>query len=679
VIVNRPVIIQGNSDFAKHSDVAGSTSIPSAVNFIRVAGFTSQGDGGAALYTRSASEPSHAGKIQDNNGVWWKLAPNQHANPFMFGAKGDGSTDDAEALQDFFDYIADNDVGTANMTGSFLTSAALTIGPSSGTSETRHFSGRMSITATAAIDVVVSLKNLDYAVWDGILEVTGVGGASPATRTCTTGIKTADGNNRFKIGGLAVHTFKGWGIFINSDSGAVNQNASTYGLLRASSCGSSYQSGSAITGSPANFSARTDAGSSGSLGQSSLLTVDVLPETWIDSTVGTHPHCIYYSGRAYYILAVDRGASTITVFPWLVDAATTGAFNYVTGGGIHVYGGNAGQLSVDAVDVSNSAFGYIQSAIYGSDVANLQSQSNVIGLALGAHVGGGMWGGTFDHPYFEINLIDILKITQAAPPTFSCTLVAPTFSDGLEKMQPLVARTTAGNWTPTGNNFRGVSGFGEFGGSYEKAADSLQTSTYGFALDRPDKSLRIHRSTSNSVTIALSADDDLNAVYGYDSGEFCLSGTGSTGQYTGTLTFDPPSGETINGGVADATLAFAGFYGPAVFKIIRVAEDWKIHLISGRDHPEAVTTIATNADATLTPWSTNPTVIHTGTLTADRAITLATTNAVAGKTRFRITRTGGGAFNLNVGTGPLKALATNTWGEFIYNGSAWYLAAYGAL
>jgi len=90
------------------------------------------------------------------------------------------------------------------------------------------------------------------------------------------------------------------------------------------------------------------------------------------------------------------------------------------------------------------------------------------------------------------------------------------------------------------------------------------------------------------------------------------------------------------------------------------------------------TLIATDADATLTPGSTGGNVRHSGTLTQDRAITLSTTSAVAGE-RFKITRTGGGAFNLNIGTGPLKALATNTWCEVVYNGSAWYLSAYGAL
>lgn len=87
-------------------------------------------------------------------------------------------------------------------------------------------------------------------------------------------------------------------------------------------------------------------------------------------------------------------------------------------------------------------------------------------------------------------------------------------------------------------------------------------------------------------------------------------------------------------------------------------------------------TLATDADFTLTAGTDAPEQKHTGTLTANRAITLATSGAFAGA-RFRVTRTGAGAFNLSLGG--LKNLATSTWAEAVYDGAAWYLAAYGAL
>jgi len=94
--------------------------------------------------------------------------------------------------------------------------------------------------------------------------------------------------------------------------------------------------------------------------------------------------------------------------------------------------------------------------------------------------------------------------------------------------------------------------------------------------------------------------------------------------------------------------------------------------------PDTYAANAVDADFTLTPLTSAKRTRSTATLGADRAVTLSTTSAVAGDS-FRITRTGGGAFNLNVGTGPLKALATNTWCEVTYDGAAWFLSAYGAL
>ena len=81
-------------------------------------------------------------------------------------------------------------------------------------------------------------------------------------------------------------------------------------------------------------------------------------------------------------------------------------------------------------------------------------------------------------------------------------------------------------------------------------------------------------------------------------------------------------------------------------------------------------TLAANLDAR--------TIVHSATITTSATIDLSTLNVFKGAT-FHITRTGGGAGVLNVGTGPLKALVTNEWCEVTYNGSAWYLSAYGSL
>src|SRR5690606_5536677 len=72
-------------------------NIPQALDFIRTAGYYSTGDGGAALYKRVASEPSHAGKIQSADGAWWELAE-EVLSVSMFGARGNGTDDDTSAF-----------------------------------------------------------------------------------------------------------------------------------------------------------------------------------------------------------------------------------------------------------------------------------------------------------------------------------------------------------------------------------------------------------------------------------------------------------------------------------------------------------------------------------------------------------------------------------------------------
>lgn len=76
-----------------------------APDTIVLRGYASAGDGGGALYKKVASEPSHAGKLQIAEGTWYELAEFDAINPIMFGANGDGSTDDHSAIADLITYL----------------------------------------------------------------------------------------------------------------------------------------------------------------------------------------------------------------------------------------------------------------------------------------------------------------------------------------------------------------------------------------------------------------------------------------------------------------------------------------------------------------------------------------------------------------------------------------------
>jgi len=104
-----------------------------------------------------------------------------------------------------------------------------------------------------------------------------------------------------------------------------------------------------------------------------------------------------------------------------------------------------------------------------------------------------------------------------------------------------------------------------------------------------------------------------------------------------------------------------------------VSENPAFALNVSADNGDAAKTLQSHMSETTQVWGTP--------LTTARAITLSTTGATAG-VKFRIVRKASatGAFNLDVDTGPLKALtAAGQWCDVEYDGSAWILTAYGAL
>lgn len=78
------VIDQKVSNFASVTEAAAATI--ENITFVRVAGFAAAGDGGAAIYKFSATQPAHAGKFQSADGAWWELAED-----FPTGKMFDGS------------------------------------------------------------------------------------------------------------------------------------------------------------------------------------------------------------------------------------------------------------------------------------------------------------------------------------------------------------------------------------------------------------------------------------------------------------------------------------------------------------------------------------------------------------------------------------------------------------
>lgn len=113
-------------------------------------------------------------------------------------------------------------------------------------------------------------------------------------------------------------------------------------------------------------------------------------------------------------------------------------------------------------------------------------------------------------------------------------------------------------------------------------------------------------------------------------------------------------------------------------------DQWKLWLSQLRDNVVninfGVTSDVGDSAKTLTAGQDDYIQIWDTPLTADRAVTLSTTNVYT-SAAFRVVRTANatGAFNLNVGSGPLKQLASGEWVDVYYDGSQWLVTAAGSL
>jgi len=104
------------------ADVIAAT-VPDTINFLLVAGYTTPGDLGGALYWRN-EDPF--GEFQSADGAWW-LLKEPIVNPYMFGAIGDGSADDTTGSQACVSYCVALGIPMICPGGAFRSTSAIVV------------------------------------------------------------------------------------------------------------------------------------------------------------------------------------------------------------------------------------------------------------------------------------------------------------------------------------------------------------------------------------------------------------------------------------------------------------------------------------------------------------------------------------------------------------------------
>lgn len=490
-----------------------------------------------------------------------------------YNAVGDGTTNDLTALQAFATAaFASTGNDYWDFTGNFAISGTLTLGPTSASTATSrkvNVGGELRVTQLAATFETVIINNMRFYNWTGRIMAIGIGSSIWSSRTCAVGILLRN-SMRLKIDGLTADNF--WLGGIVTDPGvSSNGSGAELGVVVATDCGSGIPGTSSLE---ATWSGVVNSGSASSTAQRTTINVTAFPPTTITTyqAIGTQQLHVRIGTRMHYVYSIDRTAGTATIFPWIDSSiGTTGTLQWVMGGGLYTQGDDNNAIGVDMMIASNCGKGIADSALYGMRIKGALLQFNGTDIMIGAnptasHIGTcieGYYGeGSTEQiicassisstRYSYVNsgyAIDLSKCWQIGDPVNGSNLV-----DGGELASPSalggVAIVTQGR---------------RLNGHKANIPNGLN-STITPRLQTKAPIPQIEQRNSHTINLTVEGSGEYNRLFGFSGGIIGYVGTGTNGAPTGSFTFTPPAGGTINGGAVDATAVFSGFDGPVLFE-----------------------------------------------------------------------------------------------------------------
>lgn len=537
-------------DFETFADAAAA--VPSG-DFLRTSGFASAGDGGGALYRRVDVDPGHGGVLQTADSAFWDLAE-LRATPQMFGAIGDGVTDDGPKLQAYFDYLAANIRVLGDFSGSWGTAQSLNV---NGTVGSRFICGTINALGAMESILVISGQGMNF---DGTLELNGSfsgGSANFNNRETGNGIELVSAGNT-KFDRLWFRGFQRFGVFADT----AGNNQINLGDVRAIDCGSIGET-SVNLALVMPFTARADNGIVGPNQQSVLTTTGISPSLRVGDIVAVND-------RPLLVQAIN--GNELSVYPNPPAGANSGDVVSYHGGVISLQGNDAGLGWIESISSIRCGTALRAAALYGQSVGKLHSEANGTGIILGNVRTGSARRISIEGAYFENTRFHIIHTGGAAASVvietphlldFDRTVRLTQMDANDQPVDPrLVGVTLVSDTIHTGSAQRA---FGE--------TAATETLSNGPGRNK----LFANRA---SLTVELGYEDSLNRLYGLDTIEVTAFGPGTNNEPTGAVVIQPTSddladGITIDGGTS-FTLPDVSHPAYIVARFDAAARDWKV-------------------------------------------------------------------------------------------------------
>jgi hypothetical protein len=553
---------------------------------------------------------STSGNIDDTD-PYNPLALGTYLNTFVtpkdYGAKGDGTTDDTTALNNFWLDVITNDL-PHDASGTYGISNTITIGPAAQATvnSPNPLIGRMRLLALGQINELVRFRNIRYRdCRDLEIDSVGLGSTSFASRTCLINVYIQN-CARTSIGRIQGKNF----ALANAYFGTANNDAMKVDTIVGTFIGSG-RSGESLT---ANWSLPVNAGASGSTTQNTQITVDALPSAAIQAyeTSGTGQIQVRIAGYLYLVSSIV--GSNVTIYPWLDNtsvATGTGTLEWVLGGNMCTRSSDSNRIEVDVLDSADCSRGLSEAVLYGSIINNMLTSTVGTEVAIGRSLSGSCSGtqvsryieGGGAAPHEQVVVIcpfgtstDALFLgTAGASDLSKCwNLSAPRITAGTIQGGELGATTAAAGSFTLYNNGKFL--------SYNKGnLSNLPGATINLRGQTHLPRITTYLKDTATLLLNVEGSGEYNRLFGYSGSSVLFVGTGTNGAPTGNIVFTPPTGGTINGAAANATLTFSTFIGPALFSYEHTDTaqlTWIVRCIAGSPQTTTLTGDITGSGTT---------------------------------------------------------------------------------
>jgi hypothetical protein len=436
-------------------------------------------------------------------------------------------------LQNFFNEIAKNYYPIANLVGNLRVSAKVSlINP-----KTQNIYSNCTIKSIAAFaDTVVAITGLRGSI-AGKLAIDGVGNTTWSTRgnyNCLilTGCGDITADNiyvRFAI----------WDGVVVISSTAIN-----IGYLCTAYCGSIH---SGVIGVDVTYSSLTNSGTSGSTSQGTAIQCSSIP-----AGIPIYSYLLLDS-ELYFIANIDTVNNIINVYPWVKSTSSTSGTARIIAGSGFTMAGDAQVANIGSHNAVVCGIGHYAASLYPPAMGNFTTQVCGIGLVVSYRSSASV-GGSIQQGYWESNAYDIVKGTTAL-----CTYnIVNNTALGLSRCLAIAPRLTGDAFSSSFTGFNGIQiGFENRRlGALSYAGMGVRNSNFKHIIQSVNAMV---------INLALSQNDlDIMRLFG-DAGYFyTVHNTANAGGLPTTVTFNAPTGGTING---TSSVVYNSFNAPPSFTV----------------------------------------------------------------------------------------------------------------